>query len=405
MNMKYLKKRYLTYWYQRAIPKRFEAALGSTGTFSQNLQTHVLSVAVKMVEDINTQWDALDAGGGVRPYIAYAQALKTVTAYPESLSDELSSVAPSEQAALFASYTEFEQIAYRAAQEKLGGQQRKEEFAFSLMDAHEAYRERKTNSVTAHTMSKYNRAIRVYLGNRVDVSLASITYKDVADWLDTLTDITSYGTRSDYLSYLGQVYQRAQRRELIPTTGVNPFRDQQHGKKDVSSYQFMSDATLAAVLDLLDSKDRLPAIVARYSGMRLSEIFTSKLEQVDDVWCLTVEQGKTAAAARSVPIRLEILEVVKQQHAKWRDHVSYSKRFGRAKAKVIGKADRTVAFHSLRVSFITYAARAGYAEHQVAWLVGHETGKGKTMSFGLYFSGFTLDKLAEIVEAVPSFNY
>jgi hypothetical protein len=129
MNMKRLKLRYRTYWYQRAIPKRLEAALDATGTFSQNLQTHDLAIAVKLVRDINAQWDALDSGVGVRPSLSYAQVLKTVTEYPHALSDDLASSPREDQSAIFASYAGSEQIAYRAAQELLGGQQRKEEYA------------------------------------------------------------------------------------------------------------------------------------------------------------------------------------------------------------------------------------------------------------------------------------
>ena len=175
MNMKYLKRRYRTYWYQRAIPKRLEAALDATGTFSQNLQTHDLAIAVKLVRDINAQWDALDSGVGVRPSLAYAQALKVVMEYPHALSDDLASSPPKDQSAIFASYAESEQIAYRAAQELLGGQQRKEEYAYSLLDAHEAYRESKTSTITEHTMAIYSRAVSVYLGKREDVPLAAIT--------------------------------------------------------------------------------------------------------------------------------------------------------------------------------------------------------------------------------------
>ena len=182
MNMKYLKLRYRTYWYQRAIPKRLEAALDATGTFSQNLQTHDLAIAVKLVRDINAQWDALDSGVGVRPSLAYAQALKAVMEYPHALSDDLASSPPKDQSAIFASYAESEQIAYRVAQELLGGQQRKEEYAYSLLltpysllDAHEAYRESKTSTITEHTMAIYSRAVSVYLGKREDVPLAAIT--------------------------------------------------------------------------------------------------------------------------------------------------------------------------------------------------------------------------------------
>ena len=90
--------------------------------------------------------------------------------------------------------------------------------------------------------------------------LAAITYNDVASWLEALAAETTFGARADYLSYVGQVYKRAQQREHIPATTVNPFRDQQHGKKSVSSYKFIPDETLVAILALLDPKFRLRVV-------------------------------------------------------------------------------------------------------------------------------------------------
>ena len=101
-------------------------------------------------------------------------------------------------------------------------------------------------------MAKYRRAVSVYLGKREDVPLAAITYNDAASWLEALAAETTFGARADYLSYVGQVYKRAQQREHIPATTVNPFRDQQHGKKSVSCYKCMPDETLVAILALLD---------------------------------------------------------------------------------------------------------------------------------------------------------
>jgi len=69
------------------------------------------------------------------------------------------------------------------------------------------------------------------------------------------------------------------------------------------------------------------------------------------------------------------------------------------KTKVVGKK-RDIAFHSLRVALIKYAGRAGFPEQQAAWLVDHEEGKGPTMSGQLYFKGYNIPKMQEIIETV-----
>ena len=56
------------------------------------------------------------------------------------------------------------------------------------------------------------------------------------------------------------------------------------------------------------------------------------------------------------------------------------------------------------MSFITEAQRAGYTEQQVAWLVGHEAGKGDAMTGKLYFKGYRLQLMKEIIEAAAAFK-
>lgn len=406
MRMKYIKLRRKTYWYQRRIPEQLQSVLGF-GIYSRSLKTHDLATAVKLAEQINARWVSLMSEA--RPSAAYAKALADVTEYPHELSDALAQADPDDQSDVFASFPFADRLTYHAAQERLSGQPRRSQYAYSMLDGRDALKASKQDEVEAKTLAKYDRAVSVFLGDKTDDPLAAVTYSDVAQWLDSIKSTTSYGTRSDYLSYLGQIYDHAQRRQHVPA-GVNPFRRQEHGKNEVQSYRLMDDDFLRATLELLDTRDHLPAVVARHSGMRLSEIFNSELAQVDGVWCFQVRPSdsyrgaKTEAGNRTVPIRKCLIDDVRASHGDWVNHAAYSKKFGRAKSKVLGHADRTMAFHSLRVAFITYAGRARYSEQQVAWLVGHEEGKGSAMTGQLYFKGYTLDLMQEIVEAVPQFE-
>ena len=406
MRMKYLKQRRKTYWYQRRIPEALQSVLGF-GMYSRSLKTHDLATAVKLAEQINQKWQTLQDES--RPSAAYAKVLESVTEYPHELSDALAQSDPDDQSGVFSAFPYTDRLTYHAAQERLSGKPRRPEYAYSLLDGRDALKASKQGEVETKTLAKYDRAVSVFLGAKADEPLGAITYADVAQWLDQIKTTASYGTRSDYLSYLGQIYEHAQRREHV-SAGVNPFRRQQHGKNEVQSYRLMDDDTLRAILELLDTRDHLPALVARYSGMRLSEIFNSELAEVDGVWCFQVRPSdsyrgaKTEAGNRTVPIRKCLIDDVRASHGDWVNHAAYSKKFGRAKTKVLGHADRTMAFHSLRVAFITYAGRARYSEQQVAWLVGHEEGKGSAMTGQLYFKGYTLDLMQEIVEAVPEFE-
>lgn len=404
--MKYLKLRRKTYWYQRRIPQQLESVLGF-GMYSRSLKTHDLATAVTLAEQINANWQKLQDES--RPSAAYAKLLDSVVEYPHELSDALAQAAPEDQSDVFRSFPYTDRLTYHAAQERLSGRPRRPEYAYSLLDGRDALKAHKQSDVEAKTLAKYDRAVSVFLGGKTDEPLGAITYSDVAQWLDEIKTTASYGTRSDYLSYLGQIYEHAQRRQHI-AAGVNPFRRQEHGKNEVQSYRLMDDDTLRAILELLDTRDHLPALVARYSGMRLSEIFNSELVEVEGVWCFQVRPSdsyrgaKTEAGNRTVPIRKSLIDDVRASHGDWVNHAAYSKKFGRAKTKVLGHPDRTMAFHSLRVAFITYAGRARYSEQQVAWLVGHEEGKGSAMTGQLYFKGYTLDLMQEIVEAVPQFD-
>lgn len=51
-------------------------------------------------------------------------------------------------------------------------------------------------------------------------------------------------------------------------------------------------------------------------------------------------------------------------------------------------------------TFIAEARHAGFPESTIADIVGHDTGQKKTMTFGVYTHGASLEQKKECVEAV-----
>jgi integrase len=397
MNIKYLKLRHATYWYQRRIPKALEGHFKRTGVYSQNLNTGDLTAAVSGAREINKLWDSLAASPSESPAEVFRSEVLRLEAdstpdFPEDLSvdtdAEWSQLSPADRAR------------YRAAQTVVLGRPTPIEYGYSLREGLKEIVSRKQEVVKPKSLDKYGKAVDVFLGAREDMPMALITPPDVAAWLDTLMPTSKHQTRKQHLGHLARIWDNAVRLGRIEDKR-NPFRNQEHGRDDTVHYEFMSDDQLTSILAHLKEPDHRPAIIARFTGMRLSEVFQSKLDTVEDRLCFVVEDAKTEAGNRIVPVRKSLCEAVRGWKEGLHSPAAYSKRFGKAKAKATG-AGRELTFHSLRASFITYAGQAGYTEQQVAWLVGHETSKGAHMTGQVYFKGYSLDLMSEIVEAVPS---
>lgn len=394
MNVKHIRKRYNTYYYQRRVPKALIPVM-QCKAYLKTLNTSDLSVAIKRAADINARWDALLESSNVGTLYDEIHA-RTVT-FPEHLEDLFAFGDEEDQKLEFDKLSETDQAMWRAAQEKLTGKARDPKYRFSLVDGLREIEKVKRSTLPKKTWSLYEKAVREF-GN---FPLEDIKRPQVALWLDSLIDTTSSSVRKTALSCLGMIYDHAQTRGHITDNQTNPFRNHKHGPSDATPYELIEDDVLLKVMDHLSEDDRLIALVGRYHGMRLAEIFTSSIEEVEGIPCFNVKDAKTKAGIRMVPIKECIRDQVRASKDGWTNPAAYSKRFGRAKTRVVGKR-RSIAFHSLRVAFITYAGRAGFPEQQVAWLVGHEEGKGTTMSGQLYFRGYSIQKMQEIVETVPN---
>ena len=419
MRVPYLKQRHNVYWFQRRPPTNLHQVLGSK-MVSVNLHTTDLATAIRKRDIITAEWVALTKQK--RKPELYNEALEalqhvgdlsdSIGYVNEDIIDELSmaanggSVSWERTKLILSQFSQADQAGFWAWHKVKGNSEPPSDFTYSIRDGLEQIIPHKQGTITELHLDKYTVAVDLFMGKGEDGGLADIRKGAVVKWLDTLEQSNS--TKNTYLSCLGGIFEYAQDREYVDDQLVNPFKGIKLGKKDTKSYKMMSDDTLRAILGHLKPRDHLPAILARRTGMRLSEVYNAQVELHDGIQCLVIEEtteyrgAKTEAGNRLVPIPLDLVEVVLQEQPTWENHGAYSKRFGKAKAKVIDC--RQTVFHSLRVSFITLAQRQGWTEQNVAWLVGHEAGKGDAMTGKLYFKGYTLELMQKIIESVESFK-
>jgi integrase len=151
--------------------------------------------------------------------------------------------------------------------------------------------------------------------------------------------------------------------------------------------------------------------IAAYTGARIEELCSLQKDFIDlDEKTFTIIDAKTEAGNRVVPIHREIFKDVKRLMNSSENQYLFSdltenkfgnrsnaigKRFGRLK-KELGYGKQLV-FHSIRKTFTTELERAGVSENIAADIVGHEK---KTMTYGLYSGGASLDQKRKAVSKV-----
>lgn len=145
--------------------------------------------------------------------------------------------------------------------------------------------------------------------------------------------------------------------------------------------------------------------ISLLSGMRLAEVLTLWVEDVHD-GVFDIQQGKTEAAARKVPVHADLEAIVKRRTEgkdgkAWLFHElkaerdpgdTFGKRFKRFR-EAVGVDDKQegtrrslVNFHSARRWFITKARHAGHPRETIAEIVGHAPDKSD-VTFGVYAKG------------------
>lgn len=172
-------------------------------------------------------------------------------------------------------------------------------------------------------------------------------------------------------------------------------------------------------LDLSHRQQMVDAIqISLLSGMRMDEVLTLWVEEAQG-GVFDIQQGKTEAAARKVPIHPALAELVERRTQgkgpkDWLFHElkserdpgdTFGKRFRRYRLKVgvddkrEGKRRSLVNFHSARRWFITQARYAGQPKETIGNVVGHVPDK-KDITFGVYTPGASEEQWRACVESV-----
>jgi integrase len=157
--------------------------------------------------------------------------------------------------------------------------------------------------------------------------------------------------------------------------------------------------------------------------MRLAEVVTLWVEEcpIDENGdgYFDIRQGKTAAAARRVPIHPDLIEIIQRrtkdkQPEDWLFHELaeeknagdvFGKRFRQYRQKLgvddvaPGRRRSLVNFHSFRRWFVTQAERAGIPESTISSVVGHEEGR-KSITLSVYSEGPAWQQMRACVDAV-----
>ena len=152
-------------------------------------------------------------------------------------------------------------------------------------------------------------------------------------------------------------------------------------------------------------------LIGAYTGMRIEEICSLKIDDVDMVKrAITIVDAKTKAGERTIPIHSEVQNTVTLLKNTSSDGYLLSgltsnkygdrsnaigKRFGRLKKK-LGHPETKV-FHSIRKTFTTLLENEGVTENVAADIIGHEKPR---ITYGLYSGGASLDVMRDAIEKI-----
>lgn len=226
-----------------------------------------------------------------------------------------------------------------------------------------------------------------------------------ADNLSAATCRRIISTCRGYWAYL----ERHQKLTIpSPFEKVVPSAPRKKTKEDVKKRRkhFTRDDCRKLLEGSQRRSETLSALIqlGAYTGARIEEICSLKLECVTEDR-LKIEDTKTSAGVREIPLHKHIKELVAQLKSDSTDGYLLSgltfnkygdrsnaigKQFGRLKTELGYGPDYV--YHSLRKGVATQLENAGVAENVTARLLGHDF---QTMSYGLYSGGVSFEVLSE----------
>jgi integrase len=277
-------------------------------------------------------------------------------------------------------------------------------------------------SVTQKTKDMYEADVKEFAAKFRTV--ARIDKAGVKRWVgDMIADGITAKTMQRKLSALRDYWRHLQSVNVAPED-LEPFHalnistgggrvkreDKRQPFEPREVVTLMAEARKREDMELVDLID-----LGRWMGARIEELCSIKVPDAKltaKVPHIAINEGKTDAAIREVPIHPRLMPVVKrlvkeskdgyllsgQPENKYGDRSNaLGKRFGRLKTE-LGYGESHV-FHSIRKTVSTQYENAGVTENVAADIIGHDK---PTMTYGLYSGGTSL---AVKYEAVKKLSY
>jgi integrase len=432
----YLKRRRLGWYVQLTVPRDIQETVGAK-VLTRSLQTQDLAEANRRKHAVLAEWHALfaqaaaqDAPPPKRPVRETPERLLQIAIEEREAIDAGERDPEEAEAGLDAAMDRYlDQQAERLGRDSEG-------YPPLPPEAH-AILQRASRTLSGQLQRSLGRHVERYL-EEVAEHLTAQTVGDkrrrlaaFQNWFGSERE-PSEVTRTIAGSYVSQVIQkRTQKRAgvvtpLSPTTRKKEVSDLRsffdwiaaRGIVEANPFDRMSGTVktstrgkaparrpwlpseLSKVLHGVPPSDPLWSltVIAAYTGMRREEVGELQVSAVDGK-VLRIEEGKTAAAVRRVPIHPAIAPLVKQLAKTSADDYLIpgllrggpdhkrawyvGKRFGRIIRK-LGIADPALDFHALRGTVITQLEGAGVPVSTIQLIVGH---KRQGMTFGVYSGG------------------
>lgn len=249
---------------------------------------------------------------------------------------------------------------------------------------------------SATTTANYQTTVKLWLGVNGDRPLHQVTRRQALDWLEKVGEGKAKDTVKRYATVMSNLWEWLWRKE--DQKPRNPFdgavRASGVKARDAESYGFYTDDELLMAYEAVKGDPELgPAfMVSIYAGFRLEECIRAVREDVSGVACFVLKGGKTANAARVVPVHQALVGVDVPAGVK---ASALSVRYGRLMRSLNMPEGKT--FHSLRKAFGYALERVGCPEAVAARLLGQ---KMLGITYGVYSKGRDVNELKEWVDRV-----
>jgi integrase len=417
----YLQRRHQTWYVVLEVPKKFRAVLGRR--LLRSLQTQSLDEANRkkhaVIAEMKRQLDALARAPNQVEAKALAKAMDYRREFLAASSQEVNF--PDTDDTISSRGVVIEDIRYDWEQlrEKSGEEVANRFIKLATAEVTpiaglpEQWLAEVKRQVSGQTLSQHESAIRRFIewAGGEHISVEEITRLKAGAYLGEL--LASSGLKAKTLkrhfSSLSAFWTWLKSRGYAQD---NPFEGHKFGssRKAPRTRKGLADAEIRLLLsgsftqrynDTLHDVLRLALV----TGARLDELCDLKhadVERREDGWWITIREGKTEAAARSVPLH-GLVDAITEKRVTTKTPYLFqdlipggpdekrmwyvSKAFRRYRDKV-GVNERWKDFHALRNTFIEAMEGADVPESTVKLLVGH---KRESMTFGHYSKGTRVD--------------